>query len=418
MWGVQVCFLLGTTLAVRAVALCELFALQEHLSNEDLTLWRDGIFFGTSGLFSIEGDINCVAGGGTTCVDRVQQGGIVAIDVSGPAPDIWDVAIDDVPPDYHLRPHGLFLDNATQRLFVVNHDETRREESIAVLRIVGAARVDFSYALVSSSTPFPFIGSNFWPGGFFNDIVVTRPTELYATQWGPTSEDLEIKFDADRFLWRCTWDESAAGGPRRRVPAVCTHAYHLPSRGFNGIATDAGRTRLWVVETFSSRVWQFGRAPDGRLSRGADLHLPDKADNVHYDAGSRELGVAIGRLGRFVFSEDELRCGVSTELVPSFVQPRPPFWQDVFIASAVAYGRHTLFVSGYADGIAICTANSSMKAVDTTGGGASGGSAACGGEGAGSRAMLWVMAAVAAALASVAAWSCFRRMNTDASELL
>ena len=36
---------------------------------------------------------------------------------------------------FHHRPHGLFIDNRTQRLFAVSHSDLNKVESIVVMAI-------------------------------------------------------------------------------------------------------------------------------------------------------------------------------------------------------------------------------------------------------------------------------------------
>ena len=91
-------------------------------ASEDLTIWRHNIVFAGS---------NCGAN------DYLQNPGkMLAVDLTGTEPNVVEMHIMNVPADYHLIPHGLYIDNATDRLFVISHDHVTEEESIAVFKIM------------------------------------------------------------------------------------------------------------------------------------------------------------------------------------------------------------------------------------------------------------------------------------------
>ena len=84
-------------------AACERIGSYE--GSEDITLWRGGVAFISSGLFP----------------SATQSGLLLAIDLGAPRPAPREVELRGVPAGFGFRPHGLYLDNATQRLFVISH---------------------------------------------------------------------------------------------------------------------------------------------------------------------------------------------------------------------------------------------------------------------------------------------------------
>ena len=61
---------------------------------------------------------------------------MLAVDLTGTEPNVVEMHLMNVPADYHMIPHGLYIDNATDRLFVISHDHVTEEESIAVFKIM------------------------------------------------------------------------------------------------------------------------------------------------------------------------------------------------------------------------------------------------------------------------------------------
>ena len=133
---------------------CEKFG--EFEGSEDSTLWKAGLAFQSSGLE--------IAPGKRLPVGH-QGGKLLMVDLrSDDEPAVHELAISGIPADFSFHPHGLHLDNATQRLFAVCHAKTvplqghrAAEESVVVFDIVqpaaGAASplpaLNFAYALKS-----------------------------------------------------------------------------------------------------------------------------------------------------------------------------------------------------------------------------------------------------------------------------
>ena len=88
----------------------------EFEGSEDATLWRAGLAFQSSGLERPpQGHYPA----------STQGGKILMVDLrSDAAPVLHDLDISGIPADFSFHPHGLHLDNKTQRLFTVCHSKT------------------------------------------------------------------------------------------------------------------------------------------------------------------------------------------------------------------------------------------------------------------------------------------------------
>jgi len=258
--------------------------------SEDVSLWRNGVAFVTSGLERKPGVVP----------PTTQPGMMLALNLTGDqTPRLAPMDLHGVPPDFDFRPHGMHIDNSTQRLYTVAHSPTQRQESVVVWDIVSGnsssalPALRFRYALVSPN--FTYHGPELtW---FLNDVVaIDGELELLVTQFGPFDTSCvgpaaACALPADKFLWRCTWDE-ADTRPDGRLLAHCTRALEEASRGLNGInihRSSTGRSRLWVNDLWTPQLWLLDRAPDGTLARLGNVSLPGNIDNVERDSESGDL---------------------------------------------------------------------------------------------------------------------------------
>lgn len=258
-----------------------------------------------------------------------------------------------------FRPHGLHIDNVSQRVFAVSHSTLLREESIFVFDIhpSNASRIPelrFRYALTSSN--FPWVDAdNIY---FLNDVAaVDGQNELYVTQFGPCPikgpwpSEKEMK---QKHLWRCTWDESRLSD--HRVAADCRHAWPIKSFGLNGININPDSTRLWVNDLWMARLWVFDRHPDGRLVKASpDIYLPGLIDNVERDHASGDLTMGM-------FRNNEANNSVGGAIVlhtkdgksaPTIadVQDSGTIYQ---VSTSLIYEQWTILGSPWDSGLMIC----------------------------------------------------------------
>ena len=165
----------------------------EYEGSEDASLWRDGIVFISTGLFP----------------SPTQGGLMLAVDLGLDEIELVELELQNMPSGFGFRPHGMYIHNATQRLFVISHSDALEEESIAVFDIVlnSGARFPvliFRFALVTPEWPW-FPAQNIW---FLNDLGVVSDNELYVTQFGPQGMPLVPKH-----LYHAVWDPAGPVSP-------------------------------------------------------------------------------------------------------------------------------------------------------------------------------------------------------------
>eukprot|EP00937_MAST-01D_sp_MAST-1D-sp2_P007171 g7171.t1 len=303
------------------------------------------------------------------------------LDGGGAPPQLTRLPIAGLPADLDFRPHGLHLDNATQRLYAVCHAKRQREESVVVLDVLpprAGARLPslrFRYALISPRLTYHGVNVTY----FLNDVAAVDGTnELYATQFGPLVWDSR-GLPADKALWRCTWKEADARADGR-LPAACAPAPGVPlSKGYNGIAaaplgtgaaaaSAAGEPtlRVWVNDLWESRVLAFDRdATSGALrpapAPAAVLPLPGLVDNVERDWGSGDFTMGWFKsvwnesngVGGVIVAAGE-RGAASGRHGPA----RALFEQDTGrtyqVSTSLTYGRWTIMGSPWDTGIIGC----------------------------------------------------------------
>ena len=342
--------------------------------SEDATLWKAGLAFLSSGLERSDAVSRLPIG---------HQGGkmlMVDLRSSEALPVLHELNISGVPTDLSFHPHGLHLDNATQRLFAVCHSKTTplegqraAEESVVVFDVVQPSEcpsaacmpaLRFAYALKSPLFEY-YNASYMW---FLNDVAVVDGTnELFVTQLGPLKQNMS---DAKTFF-RCTWEVSKAGGDGR-LPADCAVAYtdadgNRPATyGLNGINIDSNSKRLFVNNMFGGELWMFDRAASGSLTRVDTINLPGWIDNVERDHGSGDL--TGGMFANHVNKSDNrggnilVRCtnkqtNVYTEPVIAEEDTSPKAndpGAKYQVSTSLTYGDWTILGSPFDTGLVIC----------------------------------------------------------------
>ena len=275
----------------------------------------------------------------------------------------------DVPANLGIQPHGIFLDPVADRLYIVSHNDTNREETIVVFGVehvtntdgsTGVPKLRFKYALkdlVNANEKNFTPKEQIW---HFNDVAaVDGKNELYVTQFGPF-----FKPDVPKYVWRCTWNEKDVGTDGR-LSMDCAHAFSKPAskNGWNGITISGDSTKVWANDLVGGAIAEFDRQPDGSLTHVRTLNMPRVMDNIEYDRASGDIVLSsIGDLG---INSDFLtgysgtliwRCKDKTKHVYSdsvevYQQAGTPGYQ---VASAtVAHGLVTLG-SPYQAGPKVC----------------------------------------------------------------
>lgn len=197
--------------------------------------------------------------------------------------------------------HGLFLSNATDRLYAVTHHGA--VSSVEVFHLIYDGTNDDddrppSIAWVRSvrSDAFPNVG--------INDVVEgVDAGELYVTQFLPFGLPRRGRKNPD------TWTERVQSalilpifflGLKTTKVHRCTFTDdpHLPARcsdatggkilfpGANGIAITEDRSTVFVCDCFSYSIFEFRRAPgSGTLEKKGRIKLEHACDNIEWKGG-------------------------------------------------------------------------------------------------------------------------------------
>ena len=359
--------LIFATLEIVNARHCQTYG--NYAGSEDATLWRNGLVLQSSGL---ERPPQYPPSNQTGAILGVELGTSSAV----PIPRLHRLKIHGIPDDLDFRPHGLHLDNATQRLYAVCHAAVQREESVVVFDVVpdheASARAGvqipalrFRYALTSPAWTYFNVSFIY----FLNDIAaVDGRNELYTTQFGPLRDMTLHELPADKFLWHCTWNESQTR-TNGRLTANCEKVRGAPaSRGYNGIAIDPASLRLWVNDLWSSRLLVFDRsAADGSLQYAMDvgvngsIPLPGVVDNVERDHDSGDLTMGwfknAWNVSNGVGGIIEARA-LGGPGSGRHAKPRQLWQQDTGrvyqVSTSLSYGRWTILGSCWDTGLIIC----------------------------------------------------------------
>jgi hypothetical protein len=316
--------------------------------SEDATLWRAGLAFVSSGLLP----------------STTQPGLILLANLTGDLPSLQPVTILNLSLTFGFRPHGLHLDNVSQRLFAVSHSADLEEEAIFVFGVEGGdgpAMPVLRFRYVLTSTQFEYHGRPLlW---FLNDVAaVDGSSELYTTQLGPLNTSSPQTFTKDKALWRCTWQETDLR-PDGRLPASCTHAVPNLAYGLNGIAIHPNGSMLFVNDEFggpqgASQILPYIRAADGKLSPLPQMSLDGNSiDNIERDRGSGGLmmgqyGSLHGRHEAALLSEMDGKGGYG----PVQEGAALPSHEQFQVSTSLSYGRWTLLGSPWDLGPYVCEA--------------------------------------------------------------
>ena len=94
----------------------------QYEGSEDVTLWRAGLAFVSSGLVP----------------SPTQLGLILLLNLTARVPSLEPIHLHNLSDSFSFRPHGLHLDNTSQRLYAVSHSATLHEEAIFVFDVGGS----------------------------------------------------------------------------------------------------------------------------------------------------------------------------------------------------------------------------------------------------------------------------------------
>jgi hypothetical protein len=294
--------------------------------SEDLALGRHEVLFISSG------DLRVAAEHGSASAN---PGGIWGIDVTMAREDEpFKLPLLDYPIEQEFTPHGLFVSNLTDRMYVVNHGNGRSTVEIFAIEYCNGGWSSCEFP-VNGLTHLKTVRSGLFPFFGINDVVEGKPEpmgerqfrmdskELYVTRFLPFPMHVEgwrkglLTFDSLRNLvswlvgmqrtqvFRCTFDVEEP-----LVEATCADATGMLFRSANGITVDENRERYFVCDTLARRVTVLDRdEASGRLttSKNASFDSIHPCDNLEYDNENGELVIGtvakpylvIGALGGF-----------------------------------------------------------------------------------------------------------------------
>ena len=333
-----------------------------------MTLYRENIAFVSSGLHG-----NCTA----AACDDSEAGKILIADTRGRRPIVQAALLTNGVPT-GFRPHGIFLHNASNRLFAISHNTIDEEESIVVFDVIAnetvpAALPSLSFRFQLTSNAFPWLPTRC--GWLLSDLVVVDSVELLATQWGPrydgnSTQCPEANNMTDTYpLWRCRWSSAlvSEGAAGVRIPALCSPIrWPGPNVGnggnLNGIAlsgADRSRPFVWVNELNARRLWRVHRGGHGVWSGTSYsfLQLPHWVDNVELDDASNELTMGLIDNRPDDGYGGEVSAAVAHDSALGYAEPQVVMRGQVrgyVTSSAVATGRYRILGSAVATGLQIC----------------------------------------------------------------
>ena len=360
------------------------------VGSEDLALWKHGLLFISSG------DLATVFEHGGAGV--ASPGGMYVMNVSGPT-ERWE------PVRMHLRglpqedgvafqPHGIFVSNATDRLFVVCH--RGRFSSVEVFGISLAAQScqEGDHPCVPATlTHVTSVRSTMFPNSGINDVV-EGPTagDFFVSQWlafplppegkeGLGIANLLITLLKVRptKIFRCSFDDTITINRE----AACDDATGPSFVGANGLATTKDRSRVLVADSPRKRVSVMRPTEEGRLELVRVFEPKHIVDNMYIEENSGDLVLGSIPLPATIFRQKVLKDHSIAIPGGMLVARRKPHsasdekdaWDEWIMGSiadggefnhdgnvlsqvsaAVRFGSHVILGSPFSKGILVCAA--------------------------------------------------------------
>ncbi|CAE8653262.1 unnamed protein product [Polarella glacialis] len=144
---------------------CQLLGADVLKGGEDMALWLDGVVIVSAG------DLKTTFSKGP---EHAVHTGIFAVDLRSAA--LRRVELQGFPASSRLVGHGLFLSNATQRLYVINHGDEASQ--VEIFEVRGSGFQDLLLKHVGR------IQSDLFPNHCLNDVVEGRnPGEVFVSVW-------------------------------------------------------------------------------------------------------------------------------------------------------------------------------------------------------------------------------------------
>lgn len=273
---------------------CELVAADQLHGSEDFAVYGDGVLLVSSG--DIEGVLQDRLTGSRT----KDPGGIYALDVTRRTARRLELkGFDQAKAGF--QPHGIFLSNATARLYAVSHHERSGGSVVQVFEVVKEPSLHLRHLHQVTSPLF----------GFFtiNNLVEgsSDGSDFYVTEFLP----LGLPEGPGGLLYFPAWMASLLATPWWRPCRVlrCTlpplpssssaqHSHSLPECSVaaknlgmaNGITVTEDRRTIFVADWATREVRVYARdALDGSLELLHSFLSKHSLDNIIYDSHSKSL---------------------------------------------------------------------------------------------------------------------------------
>jgi hypothetical protein len=291
---------------------CKLFLGEDEklIGGEDLALGNNGKLFVGSG------DLHNTFEQGSK---SATQGGIYVFDMTAAeAKEPQKLELVNLPDEsIDFQVHGIFVSNATDRLYTVTHrGEFSSVEIFAITYDESTIGVSLKHVRSVRSSLFPNCG--------INDVVEGKTKgELYVSRWlyngfpstgNKHPNTLREKFEAALFvpiqlaglpltqIFRCVYDEE-----NKNIAAACEPASEPLFAGANGLTTNTDRSIVYVNDPAMKNVHVMRVTGAGNptkpvtqtqkgtntkafaLEQESIIKLPHAADNIEYISETDEI---------------------------------------------------------------------------------------------------------------------------------
>jgi len=261
------------------------------LGSEDLAMGRHGLLFISSG------DIIQGFGQG---IAQSKPGGIWVLDFSQKRIlEPVKLHIKGVPEGLTFRFHGLDVSNATDRIYAVNHQESK--SSVDVFEITynteclgetwSCPPVTLTFHTTVTSQHFPHAG--------INDVAEVDSDHFYVTQFQPFPlpakgthnprgvEILQTLMALPIFVFNLKWTTVYVCSVSQ---ATCETATEEMFSGANGMTVSPDRRTVFVNDPVQKLVTVLRKAEKGhQLTKEAEIKLTVPVDNIEYDDEADEI---------------------------------------------------------------------------------------------------------------------------------
>jgi len=283
----------------------------EIVGSEDVAHWRDGIVLVSSG------DLGTTFAWGET---EAVLGGIFALRVgdSTGEPRYWRVELlarDDkgVPPDqqYGFQPGGIYLSNATQRLYAVSHTDQKSSSGVDVFDIEKLDEFPWLRLRHRTKVTSPLFGNH-----ALNDVVegAEDGSDLYVSNWVAFGHPIggETRGSTTEKI------KAGLGIPLQVLGVPTTVVYHckllsgkctVAARyflGANGMTISTNRKLVFVVDPGAKAVYVYKRdALNGALEYSHQIPTKHPGNNVEFvPTASGQAELWLGMMPKLHFTID------------------------------------------------------------------------------------------------------------------